>query len=91
MREKNLGHVEIKPVLREPKFRFEFPLFSRENGQNSEERGIFTNPILSAMAQAFPFLVEDCEKLQKPCVMVMPFGRTIRTRRDLKKISKGLH
>ena len=32
-----MGHVAI---LREPKFRTEFPFFLGENGPNSDERGI---------------------------------------------------
>ena len=44
-------------VLREPQFRLEFPLFSREKGPNSEETWDLYEPLLIAMAQVqdFPF------------------------------------
>ena len=42
VRGKKLGPLRLRQ--REPKLRFELPLFSREKGPNSEERGIYTNP-----------------------------------------------
>ena len=44
IREERTWAIAISTVLREPKFRTEFPYFSRENDPNSEERGIYTNP-----------------------------------------------
>ena len=58
--------IAMQTVVRESKFRTEFPcfIFLRKNGLDSEERRIYTNPPLTAMAQVLPFLIFASTELE---------------------------
>ena len=48
--------IAIRPFYANQSSELNFPTFRGKNGPNSEEGGIYTNPILAAMAQVLPFL-----------------------------------
>ena len=49
--------IAIQTVLREPKFRTEFPYFSREKRSEFRRKRDFYEPLPTAMAQVLPFLI----------------------------------
>ena len=50
--------IAIWRFLSEPKFRTEFPSFLGKDAPNSEERGDLYEPLLTAMAQVLPSMIE---------------------------------
>ena len=52
-----IGAIAIERILREPKFRTEFPYFSREQQPEFRRKRDLYEPLLTAMAQAIPSLV----------------------------------
>ena len=57
IREERTWAIAIQTVLREPKFRTEFPYFSREKRPEFGRKRDVYEPLLTAMAQVLPFLI----------------------------------
>ena len=56
IREERTWAIAIETVLREPKFRTEFPYFSREKRSEFRRKRDLYEPLLTAMAQVLPAL-----------------------------------
>ena len=67
LEEKELGPKRSRPFQANQSSELNFPIFPGEKGPNSEERGISTKPLLTAMAQVVPFPVLTIFDFFLPC------------------------